>query len=210
MRCNQTETLLDDYLDGQVDDTTAAGVALHVQGCAGCRRELETRQSTLDSLRRLPVDGPGEDFLARAVDTAARRSDRARQPGTRRILALAAVLAVAVWGSFLVMSAGPAGPAPSHVHPAVTLAAGTVTPVRLVFTSAEPLRDARLSIELPVGLEVDGFDGQTALSWTTDLEAGRNVLRLPLIGRVPASETLVARLEHPAGTKTFELDVTVI
>ena len=64
--------------------------------------------------------------------------------------------------------------------PVISLIVNEVTPVKLAFSSETALSDARLSLELPVGVELLGHDGQSDLSWTTDLEPGRNVLRLPL------------------------------
>ena len=43
-----------------------------------------------------------------------------------------------------------------------------------------------------------------------DDRLGHNVLRLPLVGHDLMTETIIARLEHPSGTKTFQLKVTVI
>ena len=89
------------------------------------------------------------------------------------------------------------------------MAANTVTPIKLMFESVEALEDARLSLELPVGVELVGYDDRLNLSWTTDLEPGKNVLQLPLVGRMPGSNQLIAKLEHPKGTKTFQLQLTV-
>lgn len=85
----------------------------------------------------------------------------------------------------------------------------TVTPIKLVFSSPIALTDARLSLQLPVGVELAGYNGRSDLSWSTNLEPGKNILRLPLVGHMPVSAQLVAKLEHPNGTKTFRLQVTV-
>ena len=122
-------------------------------------------------------------------------------------MAVAAALVAAVLiGTVLTQ---PDLPAPETSLQAIHLDTNTVTPVKLAFSSETALEDARLTLSLPVGVELMGYDGQTDLSWNTDLEEGTNVLRLPLIGRVAASDVLVARLEHPSGAKTFRLPVTV-
>ena len=120
-------------------------------------------------------------------------------------------LAAALIGALLITSllTDPEPRAPETTLQGIHLATNTVTPVKLAFSSETALEDARLTLSLPVGVELMGYDGRTDLSWNTDLEAGTNVLRLPLVGRMAASDVLVARLEHPSGAKTFRLPVTV-
>ncbi len=120
-------------------------------------------------------------------------------------------LAAALIGALLIGTLLVSNPdqAPEPGIPGIHLATDMVTPVKLAFSSETALADARLSLSLPIGVELVGYDGQSDLSWQTDLEEGTNVLRLPLVGRVAASDVLVATLEHPSGSKTFRLQVTV-
>jgi hypothetical protein len=230
MDCNEVEIQLDDYLDhscgsrGSIDDRTAAAIAMHVQGCPDCEAELERRYGLLNDLRSMPVPAPTADFFEKSVSAAVaadadpaaladssahnRRRDDARRPYSTVITGLAAAMLVAVLlGS--VVFAPPTGSAPDSGFPSISLATDTVTPIKLAFSSEKALADARLSLTLPVGVELMGYDGRSDFSWTTDLEAGTNVLRLPLVGRMAANDLLVARLEHSSGTKTFRLQVTV-
>ena len=209
MRCNQTQSLLDDYLDHQTDDELAAEIALHVQGCESCQAELETRTSLRQLLEQLPVDQPAEGFFESLVDHAAAKADR-REPVFRKVWVSTAIAAAFAAVFFTATLLGPdSSKVPAAANGHVTLAANTVTPVKLMFSSASLLEDARLSIQLPVGVELAGHNGLSDLSWTTDLEPGKNILRLPLVGRIPISDELVAQLDHPSGTKTFRLQITV-
>lgn len=210
MLCNQFEKTIDDYLDGQVDDHAASQIALHLQACPSCLRELEERQTIRKLLAELPVTAPREDFFEEAVTQAARIGDSVN---TRRRLrysgALAAVFAFVLAASVMFDRLDGNGPDSFSELPHVVLEANTVTPVKLVFSSQSALQDAQLSIQLPVGVELAGYNGRSDLSWTTDLEPGKNILRLPLVGRMSVSDQLVAKLEHPSGTKTFRLQITV-
>lgn len=216
MNCAKVENKLDDYLESLpgegLDDNQAAAIALHVQSCPDCASTLEQRQALRQNLQAMALPAPSSGFLERAVATAAdaARQDTA-QPSANRSggawLALAAALIAAVLVSTVMAPAD--HPAPETTLQGIHLATNTVTPVKLAFSSETALEDARLSLSLPVGVELMGYDGQTDLSWNTDLEEGTNVLRLPLIGRMAATDVLVARLEHPSGAKTFRLPVTV-
>ncbi len=217
MNCEEIESRLDEYLDtlpGEgLDDDQAAAIALHIQSCPACAAELEQRQSLRRDLQALAAPAPAPGFLEQAVANAAAREaarTAGRKPGSRfggALMALAAALVAAVLISMVLTA--PENPTPETRLQGIRLAANTVTPVKLAFSSETALEDARLSLSLPVGVELMGYDGQTDLSWNTNLEEGTNVLRLPLIGRMAASDVLVARLKHPSGAKTFRLPVTV-
>jgi len=225
MNCSEIENILDDYLEhfpGEgLDDAKAAAVALHIQGCLTCARELEQRQALRRDLQALAMPAPAAGFLEQAVanaaasaETSAVRTEQTvtrRQPFGTRLTSVVTGLAAAMIGALLISTllTSPEPRAPETTLQGIHLATNTVTPVKLAFSSETALEDARLTLSLPVGVELMGYDGRTDLSWNTDLEAGTNVLRLPLVGRMAASDVLVARLEHPSGAKTFRLPVTV-
>lgn len=204
MHCSEVDRILDDYLDRRVDEDSA--VALHVRGCPTCGQELERRRGLIRELQRLPVPDPDPDFLAHTIANAEAAHGRVRRPAGRKLAGLAAVLAAAL---LLAVVVARQGHAPETGLPEIYLATDTVTPVKLAFSSEKPLRDARLTLTLPVGVALDGYGDRTDLSWRTDLEAGTNVLRLPLVGHGPASDLLIARLDHQTGSKTFRLHLTV-
>jgi predicted anti-sigma-YlaC factor YlaD len=83
MTCDSAR--LDEYLDGELDPTSRAGVEAHLAACEPCRAELE-RSSRLDSLlRRVPGGAPpdAERFLAEV-------RSRSRRPSPLRWAAAAA------------------------------------------------------------------------------------------------------------------------
>ena len=224
MNCSDIEHILDDYLESLpgegLDDADAAAIALHVQGCVDCAKELEQRETLRQDLQALAVPAPTAGFLEQAVANAAASAEAAvdaeqtvvrRLPFGARLTGVITGLAAALIGALLVSTllTTPNPQAPETTLQGIHLATNTVTPVKLAFSSERALEDARLTLSLPVGVELMGYDGRTDLSWSTDLEEGTNVLRLPLIGRMAASDVLVARLEHPSGAKTFRLPVTV-
>lgn len=218
MNCSELHNILDDYLDNLLDDANAAAVALHIQSCPECASELQNRESLRSELRALPAATPRPGFLEQAVANAAAAAEQSRTAPDGRglsrrggLFAIVPAIAAALVAAILVTSVmrTPDNVPPETTLQGIHLATDTVTPVKLAFSAETALEDARLSLSLPVGVELMGYDGRTDLSWTTDLEEGTNVLRLPLIGRMAASDVLVARLEHASGAKTFRLPVTV-
>ena len=81
--------------------------------------------------------------------------------------------------------------------------------VNLVFSSATELNDAVLTVNLPAGIEIEGFAGQREITWVTTLQAGKNILPLRLIATTPHGGELLARLEHDNRDRTFRIRVNV-
>jgi hypothetical protein len=209
--------MFDDYLDGEIPTEASWDLKRHVADCAACQSELEARRTIRQSLSELPVQGPSEGFFDRVFDgldeqaaqeTNRRRSDQPTPWLKGRRLAIAAAFAVVCATAFVVQQPFPG--APSTEIPEVTIAMHEVTSVNLVFSADDALQDARLSLQLPEGVELAGYSGRSALSWKTNLEPGKNVLRLPLVGHLASADEVVATLEHAKGTKTFRLKVKVI
>ena len=98
-------------------------------------------------------------------------------------------------------------PSPALVEVAISMS--QPTPVNLVFTSTGDLMGARVSLQLPAGIALAGYDGRRELTWTTDLKDGKNVLQLPLVAHAVPTDEIIARLEHGDETKTFRLKVRV-
>ena len=91
----------------------------------------------------------------------------------------------------------------------VTMALEEPRTVNLVFSAAEAMPSARLTVTLPVGVELAGFPGQSEISWETSLNEGRNLLPLKLIALTPVGGELLARLEHDDRDRVFRLQVDV-
>ena len=217
MRCSDVQNMFDDYLDGDIPIESSRDLKHHVSNCAACHSELDQLRAIRQSLIELPVQAPSEGFFDRVFDrveeqaaeeTKCRRSEQLLPwPTGRRLIAAAAFVAVCATG-FVAQQLFSG--TPSSEIPEVTIAMHEVTSVNLVFSADDELHDARLSLQLPEGVELAGYSGRSELTWTTDLEPGKNLLRLPLVGHIAAADEVVATLRHTRGTKTFRLKVKVI
>ena len=205
MRCNEFVDNLDEHLDGDLAAQDVRALEQHAGGCDGCAALLAERRALRRRLANLPLEAPSEGFLELALSKAI-PPPRARKPWAAsgpRIAALAAVLLIAV-----AMLQTPIL-SPSRDIPEIAITLHEVTPVNLRFAAEAGLADARISLQLPEGVELAGYPGRNSLSWRTDLKEGDNLLRLPLVGHLASSSRLRAELEHPTGSKSFELQITV-
>jgi hypothetical protein len=99
-----------------------------------------------------------------------------------------------------------------HKHPRVRKVARAV----LATEAGTPLLDNRLGPyqtfnignELPDGVEVEGYPGLEVLRWSGELQAGRNGLTLPLIGRrAGAGGVLKARIHYQDAQRELTIPV---
>ncbi len=206
MLCERLGNQIDDFLDGTLAVQEARALEAHAAQCDDCAHVLAARRTLLGSLAELPVEEHDPEFLDQALSTALQAAPQRQSRWMRarhRLAAAAAILLIAgvSWQSGIFSN-------PSDV-PEITIALHEVTPISLRFSSVEDLEDARLSLQLPEGVALAGHTDRRAISWRTDLKAGNNVLELPLVGYVASTSRLTAELEHPRGSKSFELQVTV-
>lgn len=213
MICRQFHDQFDDYLDGDLDTVTAGQFEQHLEACEQCHqslhRERRLRQALQDyGLASAPT--PDATFFARALLRAAAQGGRQqRQHSWLKGFGSAVAAGLALWiiGGMLLQS--PWSSDPVVTVPTISMALEEPRTVNLVFSSAEALVDASLTISLPAGIELAGFQGQREISWITSLRAGRNVLPLKLIASSPQGGELLATLRHGGDDKTFRLQVTV-
>lgn len=128
-----------------------------------------------ERLRALPVPPPSADYVPRVLAAVRHAQRHAWRPFLGA--ALAASLAVGVGiGAWLGQRTDPADGALS-----VTLAQGVVSPVRLMFRAPHDLQGVEIHLQLPAGVELAGRPGRSELRWHADLQAGGNLLELPVI-----------------------------
>lgn len=161
------------------------------------------------ALRALPVPPPSAD-LARKALAAARGAAHRRAWAPAAGMALAASLALGVglttwWGS---APQAPAGQPPVDPY-AVMVVQGKVSPVRLVFRSPRALDGVTVTLQLPPGVELAGRPGRTELAWQANLQAGSNLLELPVIVQGGEGGVLTASLGYGQDRRQFAVLVKV-
>jgi hypothetical protein len=93
--------------------------------------------------------------------------------------------------------------------PAVMLALGEPRTVNLVFAARAAVDDVELTVDLPPGIELDGYPDRQRVVLRSALAAGDNALPLKLVARNGRGGQLAARLRHGGEQKTFVVDVTI-
>jgi len=201
---------LDDYMDGSLDEAETLVLDAHVDSCNTCRQTVDSEQRLRGLLKDYPVPAPDDAYFDQALAKASHVSSNGQR--NRWIMtgfggAIAAGLLAWVIGSTLLKTPEPVESVASI--PGVTMVLEEPRTVNLVFSSAIELDDAVLTVNLPAGIEIEGFAGQREITWMTSLQAGKNILPLRLIAMTPHGGELLARLEHDDRDRTFRIRVDV-
>ncbi|HLI25381.1 MAG TPA: zf-HC2 domain-containing protein [Acidimicrobiales bacterium] len=79
MRCQTARSLVSDYIDGELDASTAAEVEAHLADCASCPPLAAALQAVLGQLRALPEVPAELSALERALADVNPPSGRPQQ-----------------------------------------------------------------------------------------------------------------------------------
>ncbi len=209
--CDEFGTLLDDYLDGDLDAGLLAGAERHLADCGACRRSVEQGRALVSVLAALPIEPHGESF----VDDAMRVATESRRPKSLfagRVVA-AAFVATLMLSVVTVIMTGLSVKAPQTqivaALPSVTMSIEAPRVVNLVFEAHMPLDDVSLLMTLPRGVELVGYPGRSQIEWRTSLVAGKNVVPLELVAVDGMGGQLVAQLGHGELRKVFRVHLDV-
>ncbi|TVP54463.1 MAG: anti-sigma factor [Halomonadaceae bacterium] len=205
----QCDTLtVEDYLDGQLSAADSAAFEKHLAGCESCQRFLNTERHWRAQLRDLPapaLSGAAADNLLAAAHARQGQRGQGVWLGSAVAASLALGLALGIyWPGPATDSGTPGGVAQqTPVAGQTELLDSTVRTVRLAFNAQQPMQGVTLTLELPPHAELEPYPGQQQLSWQVDLDAGENVLALPMRILYPDDGDIVARLSHGGQHSTF-------
>ena len=217
MSCNEIRVDLPAFINNELSAPARDRVQGHIAACPACTEWLASERALNRALQeQFSVPSPSPGFHNRVLSSA-RYSENSKSGWSHGALggAIAAALALGIGlGVFL----QPGGVTDSEGvvvavsesatdEPAIGISEPVEKVVRLAFHSGEALENVTLTLELPPNVEVASWPGQRELSWQVSLDAGENILSLPLKLLFPGSGELVARLNTGDRQKTFRAPI---
>ncbi|MFL6621300.1 MAG: anti-sigma factor family protein [Sulfurifustis sp.] len=199
MNCRTFIERMDGYLERTLAREVHDAAAGHLRDCGDCQRRVARLQALRGALRAIPVPAPRPGLLEQALERAQRV-----QPQRRRFWPYVAGAALAASITLWIGFGRPNLSTPSTPL-GVNITLNETHTVQLAFNAERELPQATLSIQLPNGVELQGFPGQREVRWQTTLVRGANVLALPLLAKSANGGTLLARVEH--GDRRTELAI---
>lgn len=223
LTCGEARPRIDELLDGELPAADAIALDDHIEACDACAAALAHARSLRVALAAMPVPGPRPGFAAEALAQARRRhiglvgADHAHRPqqaghrprrlarpatwwGGLAAAAAAAAVAILLWG----------GPQDGFVDPEpaaaeFTLALYEPREIAIAIDADRAMAGARVTVRVEGGVELVGFPDTPELSWETDLEAGTNMLALPVLAYSVETGRLTALVEHDERRQQIEL-----
>ena len=210
MNCDQYHENLDQFLDDELEAALLTEFQAHTEDCRDCTEVLRRKKDLRQALRSMPLPAPEDGFLDSVVEHALVTTHR----NEKRFWSSAGIggaIAAGVIG-WMVLSL-PAD-LPQVTDPTqldtVTISLNVEKTIKLTFNSTRELQAATLSLQLPAGVEIVGYEGHASVRWTTTVKPGTNILELPIIVRSGNGGAILARVEHEGKQQSFEFAVTVI
>jgi len=210
MNCDQYHENLDQFLDDELEAALLTEFQTHAEDCNDCTEVLHRKQDLRQALRSMPLPSPEDGFLESVVEQALVRTHR----NEKRFWSSAGIggaIAASVigWMVFMLPADLPQGTVQSSLE-TVTISLNVEKTIRLTFNATHELQAATLSLRLPAGVEVVGYEGQASVRWMTTVKPGTNILKLPIVVRSGNGGVILARVEHEGKQQSFEFAVTVI
>jgi len=203
MNCEQTNSFLEDYLDGYLDEAQRQELEAHLAACQECQTDLDNRNAVLKGLRALPVPRPSPGFEERVLSNA--RQGNRKHVGFSAGFGSAVAAGLMVW--FVVGFWHPSDRPEHNALSVIVMQVEQPREVSLAFNVPHAIRDVTFRIELPEGIEIEGYPEQRELVWMDQLPKGRNVMNLNLVARQGVNGELLARIQHGDKEQVFHVPV---
>lgn len=207
MTCDHLQTLIEDYIDQQLDNKERAMLEEHFTYCECCQM---TKASSLEYRKRIQA------FKAPTLDPSsaakllrhARETNKHQQQATSSFIygfIAASVLAVAVMVSTHIFT---------DVQPTdIVSVFDWEKEISLVINVPNDMNDTKLILNLPPDISIQGLEHLSTVEWMINLKKGSNTITLPIQIEPYASYAedvrLAASLIYKDDKKDFSLDLTL-
>ena len=209
MNCDNCIETLDRYLDGELGEAADRDLESHVDSCDRCSARLAQKRALRRALKVMPYVPPEHGFYDRVLEETVKTTQRNEAMFWGSAGLGAAVAASVIAWLVLVLPADQMEDIDALQLTGVSISLNVEKTVRVSFESVSELEDAVLTVQVPPGVEISGYDGKSEIKWSTDVTRGVNILALPIVVRSGMGGTILARLEHSGKSKTFQFDVDV-
>lgn len=227
MKCQEAQSLIDDYLDGLLNASQEEALAAHCAHCSDCGEILAQEQQLRKLLKNATVPQPSPGFVDRALRHAVQQGGQIHRGSTHHdshrqgfIKGFGSAIAagLALWA---VVSLFPTHQGTQQQTPTTSVAQNQVddnaisisldeaTSIKLAFHTAQAVEGATITINLSDNLELVGYQNRRTLEWKTNLLAGDNVLTLPIKALQPQQGKIIAQVSHNNMKKFIELKLDV-
>lgn len=206
MTCDHLQTLIEDYINQQLDNKERAMLEEHFSYCESCQI---TKASSLEYRKKLQAFRAPElapSSAAKLLRHARAINERQQQATSSFIYGFiaASVLAVAVLvGTRIFTDAQPTD---------IVSVFDWEKEISLVINVPNDMNDAKLILNLPPDISIQGLEHLSTVEWMLNLKKGSNTITLPIqvepYANYAEDVRLAASLIYKNNKKDFSLDLT--
>ncbi len=214
MKCHEITDSFDELLDDKLQTKQSQKLRQHLAVCSACNAALAEHQEYREQLSQFSVPEPAAGYYAlllrqARVDGEQQKQQRVARQHRFQGFAVAAVLAFGIFAVFNLGQSGlPSGGGTEQFAQQPELVSEEITV--LINVPADML-GAKLALEFPEELILQGFEHDQQLAWQLDLKKGPNAITLPVLTSgsfVHGKKLLVsAQIEYNNKSKQFQLPV---
>ncbi len=204
MKCEKTQSLLNDYIDDTLSVLHAEVVNNHCHTCADCARQLESLRLQKEALKSLPVPPASDGFEKRVFATAAQDTRAAQnihnnQGSFYQFATAAMISALVLWlGLFNDTKTG-------NDDLELVIVGEEIRIIKVAIDSEHALDAVNMRVELSDNLELKGFGNKKQIHWTTHLRQGVNVISLPIVGIAQGEGDITTRIQLNGKEKVMRI-----
>ena len=211
MNCKILKDNLLAYVDSETSDVLPEALIkdldLHVSQCEKCEARVREEINIRSVLSALPVKPMNANFRNRVMDSIKEKQTQKKQYGYFAGFSAAVAASVLIWVTAVYISS-PGNNATAIQS--VVLVLNEVKHVKLAFNAPVDFDEVTLTIDLPKHVELEGFVGESQISWQTSLNSGKNILELPLIVKDIIQGEIVATIRHSEKSKVFKIPLSTL
>src|SRR5436190_11301320 len=159
MNCQEFINRSDEYRERSLARHESEAAAAHLKSCPRCRDRIGHAERLRAALRDLPVPRAQPGFFEHALRNAATAHTKQHRRWAYVGAALAASLALWIGAASLIPLLRPS--------PAVTISLNEPRTIQLAFNAEREVAQATIRLQLPEGVEVQGFPGEREIRWQT-------------------------------------------
>ncbi len=204
MKCEKTQSLLNDYIDDTLSVLHAEVVNNHCHTCADCARQLESLRLQKEALKSLPVPPASDGFEKRVFatatqDTRAAQNIHNNQGSFYKFATAAMISALVMWlGLFNDTKTG-------NDDLELVSVGAEIRIIKVAIDSEHALDAVNMRVELSENLELKGFGNKKQIHWTTHLRQGVNVISLPIVGIAQGEGDITTRIQLNGKEKVMRI-----
>lgn len=206
MNCNETQTVLDSYLDGDLLPKEVQLFDEHIKNCVSCRDEVAEEKNTRELLSTMAYEPPSDDFEKRVFNNVRKHhASNGVLNKERKTFATGFISAIAASFVIWVATAVFFNTDKLAESQVISVAMNQVQTVRLMLDSENDVEQVTLTLGLPNNIRLKGYENDSQLVWKTSLNKGDNILALPIKAISHGQGNLIAKIQYGDRSKQFRI-----